>query len=46
MGKTNQTPGWLTGVLLVLQTLVDFAAKCGAKTVVTPAFRSEFHKLY
>ena len=28
-----------------LQTLVDFAAKCGVKTVVTPAFGSEFYKL-
>ena len=30
---------------LALQRLVDFAAKCGVKTVVTPAFGSEFYKL-
>ncbi len=28
-----------------LRPLVDFAAKCGIKTVVTPAFGSEFYKL-
>jgi len=28
-----------------LRALVDFAAKCGVKTVVTPAFGSEFYKL-
>jgi len=28
-----------------LSKLVDFAAKCGVKTVVTPAFGSEFYKL-
>lgn len=28
-----------------LQSLVDFAAKCAVKTVVTPAFGSEFYKL-
>lgn len=28
-----------------LQVLVDFAARCGVKTVVTPAFGSEFYKL-
>lgn len=28
-----------------LEKLVDFAARCGVKTVVTPAFGSEFYKL-
>lgn len=28
-----------------LKSLVNFAAKCGVKTVVTPAFGSEFYKL-
>lgn len=28
-----------------LESLVDFAAKCGVQTVVTPAFGSEFYKL-
>jgi 4-hydroxy-tetrahydrodipicolinate synthase len=28
-----------------LESLVDFAARCGVKTVVTPAFGSEFYKL-
>lgn len=28
-----------------LRSLVDFAARCGVKTVVTPAFGSEFYKL-
>jgi 4-hydroxy-tetrahydrodipicolinate synthase len=29
----------------VMKSLVDFAARCGVKTVVTPAFGSEFYKL-
>lgn len=28
-----------------IRSLVDFAAQCGVKTVVTPAFGSEFYKL-